>query len=213
MEAAWLAGKGAGVLVGVADTGCDFACPALRGRVAFRRAFGKGSPRHGTHICSAIALAAPECKLAVATGAMETPGALAAALLWLASLKPAVANLSLALREPDSRVARAVERLVATGALVLCAADPVFPWLASLPGVHAAADFECREFRAWFPGGPGIMRGASVACAIASAQAALALSAAPGLSPAAFLERADRAWKPDCSISLPGTAMRAVLRD
>ena len=79
MEAAWLAGKGAGVLVGVADTGCDFACPALRGRIAFRRAFGKESLRHGTHICSAIALAAPECRLAVATGAMETPGALAAA--------------------------------------------------------------------------------------------------------------------------------------
>ncbi len=141
---AWPQTQGAGVKVGVIDTGCDDVHAEqgdLSGAVEAWKDFSgsRRGPRdadgHGTHVAGIIAArrnklgivgVAPECKLCVAkalgddgSGSMD---AVAAALDWLCESGCRVVNMSLGGPDPDDRLQRRLRAANDAGVIVVCAA-------------------------------------------------------------------------------------------
>lgn len=137
----WKATRGEGVRVAVLDTGIDAGHPDLDGAVEAARDF-TDSPRgaedaqgHGTHVAGTIAArrneqgvvgVAPGCRLLVGKvlgddGSGTSPE-VAAGIDWAVEAGADVLSLSLGSPDPSAAIRAAIERAVAAGRFVICAA-------------------------------------------------------------------------------------------
>ncbi len=137
----WKATRGAGVRVAVLDTGIDSEHPDLAGAIDDARDFtasaiGPGDRHgHGTHVAGTIAARAnghgvigiaPECRLLVAKvlgdDGSGTSEAVAAGIDWCVEARADVLSMSLGAASPSAALRAAIERAIAAGKFVLCAA-------------------------------------------------------------------------------------------
>ena len=143
--------RGAGIRVGIVDTGIDALHPDLAGRIAAHADFSGAGEHddvgHGTHVAGIIAGSgamyrgvAPEARLVIAkalSAAGGTEDAVLAAMSWTSTQDVAVMNLSLGgPGSPRSPIAREVDALAAAGIIVCVAAgnDGPGPGTISSPG-------------------------------------------------------------------------------
>lgn len=137
----WKATRGEGIRVAVLDTGIDAQHPDLGGAIDAMRDF-TDSPRgaedahgHGTHVAGTIAArrnergvvgVAPECRLLTAKvlgdDGSGTSAEVAAGIAWAVESGADVLSLSLGSPDPSDAIRAAIERAVAAGRFVICAA-------------------------------------------------------------------------------------------
>lgn len=137
----WKQSRGQGVKVAVLDTGWDVEHPDLVGAVAAAEDF-TGSRRgardgngHGTHVAGVIAArrnhtgvvgVAPECRLLVAKVLADDGGGsegwIVRGIDWALEQGADVLSMSFGSRQPNRAIYEAIERAVAAGKFVLCAA-------------------------------------------------------------------------------------------
>lgn len=141
VPAAWQTSRGAGVRVAVLDTGIDAAHPDLAGAVDDARDFtgSRHGPAdangHGTHCAGVIGArrndggvigVAPDCRLLVGrvldAGGSGDGAWIAAGIDWACAAGAEVVSMSLGSPAPDERIGAAIERAVALGRFVVCAA-------------------------------------------------------------------------------------------
>lgn len=141
VPAQWKRSRGAGVKVAVLDTGVEADHPDLAGAVVdacdFTRSSSGTNDRsgHGTHVAGTIAArdngagvigVAPDCGLLVGKvlgddGSGDAAD-VAAGIDWACRAGADVISMSLGSPEPDSRMRAALQRAVARGVYVACAA-------------------------------------------------------------------------------------------
>jgi subtilisin family serine protease len=136
----WHLTKGAGIKVGVIDTGCDLNHPALRQAIVASEDFsGKGTADdgagHGTHVAGIIGArpvnggtvgVAPECQLYIAkalgddgSGDMDD---IVEAIHWLIEMQVDIINVSLGSDGGTPMLKAACELAAAKGIMMICAA-------------------------------------------------------------------------------------------
>lgn len=137
----WKQSRGAGVTVAVLDTGVDAEHVDLRDAIAGARDFTSSHSGvadrvgHGTHVAGTIAArqnetgvigVAPECRLLVGKvlgdDGSGSSARVAAGIDWACAMGADVLSLSLGSAQASSEMEAAVERAVAAGKLVVCAA-------------------------------------------------------------------------------------------
>lgn len=137
----WNRTRGAGVKVGIIDTGCEVDHPDLAGAVVASRDFTRSpyaaydKQGHGTHVAGIIGArqngkgvvgVAPEAELLIAKGLGDdgTGGSagIVAAIDWLISEGARVINMSLGSPRPDYQILAAIKRANAANAFVIVAA-------------------------------------------------------------------------------------------
>ena len=154
--------KGAGIRVGVIDTGVDtnhLTVGDLKGQVTESRDF-TGSRHgvhdsfgHGTHVAGIIGAVqgndrgtvgvAPDCKLYIAKALGDdgygTSEQIVAAIDWLISCKVHIINMSLGSSQRDNAILAAIDRATQAGIIIICAAGNDGPdgssWPAEYPSV------------------------------------------------------------------------------
>lgn len=168
--------KGAGVKVGVVDTGVSTAAPALSGRVEALGSAGEDCVGHGTFVAGLIAAApakrgafhgvAPQATIIAARGTSErgapSPADVAAGIRATVDAGARVVQVSAAFGTRSSALDAAVSYAVQHDALVVAAAVPDPPrrsgdestpaprdyWPAASPGVLSVLDVDVRGGRA-----------------------------------------------------------------
>lgn len=137
----WSLSKGAGVRVAVLDTGCDAEHPDLREAVLLCEDFSNSCSGsndvqgHGTHCAGVIAArqnnvgvigVAPECRLLVGKVLSDdgsgSSAAVAAGVDWAVAQGADVVSMSLGSPDPSADIRQALQRAVAAGRFVVCAA-------------------------------------------------------------------------------------------
>lgn len=168
---AWDSATGAGVLVGVVDTGVDAGHPDLQGQVAAAANFSTSPDTldrngHGTHVAGTIAAkmnnaaggagVAPGARL-LAAKALDDQGVgtyadVIEALDWAVEKGARIVNLSVAGTTPSQALAEAVASAQARGVLVVAAAgnegSSTQTYPAALPGVVAVGATDRDDTRA-----------------------------------------------------------------
>ncbi len=137
----WKSTRGQGVRVAVLDTGLDANHPDLDGAVDDARDFTRSShgfadsQGHGTHVSGTIAArqndrgvvgVAPQCRLLVAKvlgdDGSGTSEQVARGIEWAAASGADILSLSLGSPDASPSIAAAIDRAVAAGRFVICAA-------------------------------------------------------------------------------------------
>lgn len=137
VPALWKSTQGEGVTVAVIDSGCALH-PALKDAVADHRNFSSDSDvhdtlGHGTHVCGVIGARtglaqgiAHQCRIlslkVLGHSGMGSNEAVATALRHAVEANVDIVCMSLGSPRPDDRVHRQIQRAVAAGITVVCAA-------------------------------------------------------------------------------------------
>ncbi len=141
IPAHWQQSRGRGIKVAVLDTGIDSAHPDLHDAIDDLRDF-TGSPfgpadrqGHGTHTAGTIAArqndsgvvgVAPDCRLLVGKvlgdDGSGSGANVAAGIDWACDSGADIISMSLGAPQPDPQILAAIERAVAKGKFVICAA-------------------------------------------------------------------------------------------
>jgi subtilisin family serine protease len=141
VPAQWTTTRGAGIRVAVLDTGIEADHPDLADAIDDCRDFSasrlgsRDRQGHGTHVAGTIAArangtgvigVAPECRLLVGKvlgdDGSGTSESVAAGIDWAVAQRADILSLSLGSPTPSEAIRAAIERAVAAGRFVICAA-------------------------------------------------------------------------------------------